>query len=64
MLAIDFSPHHSSLNLLNHEELGRAPGLYLTPDIAVASLWQLNFSQLASSSVTWDGDVSITWHIN
>lgn len=63
-LAIDFSPHHTSLNLLNHEALGRAPGLHLTPDIAIASLWQLNFSQLASSSVTWDGDVSITWHIN
>lgn len=63
-LAIDFSPHYTSLNLLHHEALGRAPGLHLTPDIAVASSWQLNFSQLASSPVTWDGDVSITWHIN
>lgn len=38
--------------------LGRALGLHST---ACAGLWQLNFSKLASSSVTRDGDVSVTW---
>ena len=36
-------PDHTSSNLLHHEVLGGAPSIQSTPDIAIASLWQLNW---------------------